>query len=282
MNYRTRLALSLAATTLALAGFVACGGDNGGGGTASDAGADATTDTGTGNVDTGAPDTSTGGNDTGSPDTGAPTEAGGSDTGAGDDGGPGDGGATDGATDSGLAWDGSTALNCTDYCGLVMSTCTGQYAQYQSVGECMNACALLPMGAAGDMAGDTIGCRIYHAELAADAGVNPHCWHAGPYGFGACGTNCDSFCTMATAWCSPMGGFDGGAAPYNSKGMCSAACMMYTVADGGADPGAYNAAGPQTGNTLDCREWHLGAALADHAAQQVHCNHVGQMSPTCM
>ena len=56
-------------------------------------------------------------------------------------------------------------------------------------------------------------------------------------------------------------------------------------ADGGGNfDGGYNAAGPTGGNTLDCREYHLGAALVDHTAahQQLHCNHVGMTSVTCM
>jgi hypothetical protein len=170
------------------------------------------------------------------------------------------------------------ALDCTNYCGFLMATCTGADQQYLNVEECLNACSLLPLGMATDMSGDSIGCRMYHTTLAATQGKNPHCWHAGPFGFGACGANCDNFCLLATQWCTAAGGFEGGTAPYMSLGNCTSAmqCPSFALADGGGDPGAYNAAGPQSGNTLDCREWHLGAALVDHTAQQVHCFHVGQ------
>jgi hypothetical protein len=149
----------------------------------------------------------------------------------------------------------------------------------------MNACALMPTGASGN----TLGCRFTHAGLAASAGVVPHCWHAGPYGYGACGTECEGFCTLATGWCSPDGGFDGGAPPYASLDMCKTACAGFVKiddADGGANfvDGGYSAAGPTGGNTLDCREYHLGAALHGHGAtdQQFHCPHVAATSATCM
>ena len=56
-----------------------------------------------------------------------------------------------------------------------------------------------------------------------------------------------------------------------------------TAADGGVGlDGGYNAQGPAGGNTLDCREYHLGASLAGGAMQQLHCQHPGVNSATCM
>jgi hypothetical protein len=270
---KRRWAVGLCVTTvssLALGGWLGCGSSGSSGPTP-----DASTGDAPGGDSGAGPDTSPG-------DTGVGTDTsvieGGGDTGTPGDTGAGDTGAADAGADTGLAWDGSTALNCTDYCGLVMSTCTGMYAQYQTAQECMNACALLPLGMATDTSGDSIGCRIYHVGLAMDAGLNPHCWHAGPYGFGGCGTNCEAFCTLALGWCSAAGGFEGGTDPYTNAGQCTnpgMGCPSFALADGGAYPGAYSAAGPQSGNTLDCREWHLGKALTDQADQQIHCLHVG-------
>jgi hypothetical protein len=168
-----------------------------------------------------------------------------------------------------------------------MSACTGANAQYVSMDACMHACPFFPVGMAGDTSGNTLGCRATHAGLAAMSGTNPHCWHAGPYGYGACGTECEGFCTLATTWCTPDGGFDGGAPPYASDSACLTACAGFKRiddADGGAVglDGGYNATGPGSGNTLDCREYHLGASLAGGADQQLHCQHPGATSPTCM
>jgi hypothetical protein len=286
MKSTSSIVLCLITGSLAFgASLVGCGDDTG---TTSDAGGgmDATKDTG-GGIDSTANDTGsgndTGGGDTSTGDDTGTSEAGGDDTGAGEAGGeagPTDGG-TDGPTDGGL--DGAIGLDCPSYCALMKANCTGANAQYTADSECLNACAQVPVGMVTDKMGNTLGCHLYHAELAATA-PNPHCWHAGPYGFGVCGANCDDFCLLATTWCSAAGGFDGGPAPYTSVGNCTSACMKFVVADAGADPGAFSAAGPTGGNTLDCREWHLGKALVDQSAtgQQLHCNHVGATSPTCM
>ena len=180
---------------------------------------------------------------------------------------------------------GPAALSCTSYCAAIMSACTGPNAQYGSTDDCMHACPNFPVGMAGDTSGNTLGCRTTHAMLAASA-TNPHCWHAGPYGYGACGDECAGFCTLATTWCTPAGGFDGGAPPYASESACLTSCAGYKqidAADGGLGlDGGYNAQGPAGGNTLDCREYHLGASLAGGAMQQLHCNHPGVTSVTCM
>jgi hypothetical protein len=179
---------------------------------------------------------------------------------------------------------GQAAPNCTTYCSAVMSECTGANAQYGSTDACVNACANIPLGTAADTTGNTVGCRTYHARLAATA-PNPHCWHAGPYGYGMCGDECESFCLLATTWCTPADGFDGGAPPYASDTACMTSCAGYTQIDSpdagvGLD-GGYNAQGPAGGNTLDCREYHLGASFAGGALQQLHCQHPGANSPTC-
>jgi hypothetical protein len=176
------------------------------------------------------------------------------------------------------------AVSCMAYCTAVMNTCKGFYQQYLDMGECMTACALLPLGTATDPTGNTISCRTTHAGYATGTNVVPHCWHAGPYGYGACGDECTSFCMLATKFCSPDGGFDGGPAAYSSVSDCMTSCAGYPRIDDvdgggvvGVD-GGYNAAGPTSGNTLDCREWHLDNALdmpGSNAGQNLHCKHVG-------
>jgi hypothetical protein len=198
-------------------------------------------------------------------------------------------GGTDSATDAGDG--GGIAQTCAAYCAAIAATCTGPTAQYIAdsdggMSECMTACGLFPAGMASDTSGDTLGCRIYHTQLAMTT-KDPHCWHAGPFGFGACGGTCANFCALATTYCSPSGGFDGGAPPYGDAGDCTTSCMGYTGIDGTGDAGTifidggFNSAAPTSGNTRDCREWHLSKALTSPANQQVHCNHVGAVSSTC-
>src|SRR5258708_3074039 len=141
----------------------------------------------------------------------------------------GEGGTGDGGAEGGEGG----AVSCATYCAGVTATCTGANAQYAAgdaaVAECMNACAQLPLGMASDTSGNTIGCRTYHTMLAATT-PNPHCWHAGPYGYGACGTEGAGFCAIAGGWCSADGGFEG-AAPFDSGASCATACAAVPKID---------------------------------------------------
>jgi hypothetical protein len=264
-----------AVLALLSAGGLACGGstldttnpdggaEDGGGG-----GADSTVDGG-GILDTGSLDTDL--SEIASPEAGSPDAV--QDTGV-----------TDSTGDAGT-------VSCSTYCAAVMAACTGANAQYKDNASCLNACQYLQPGTEADTSGNTVGCRITHASLAM-ATPNPHCWHAGPFGYGGCGQPCEGFCDIAAGFCSPTGGFDGAAPPYNSQGDCILHCAGYAMVDTptnlvsppgmvGVD-GGYSANGPDTGDTLDCREYYLGSALQGGTAQQLHCNQLGPTSLTCM
>ena len=192
------------------------------------------------------------------------------------------GGSSSGSS-GGDAGDAGATADCAGYCAIMMSACTGANAQYQTLAECLTACPYIPAGDAST--GNTFACHFTHANLAITL-PNPHCWHAGPYGYGVCGDNCGDFCTIAASYCTPDGGFaaDSGTPPYTSESACATTCAGFTPVSDAGTPGAeggFYALGPGTGNTLDCREYHLGNALTTSANQQVHCNHVGMVSPVC-
>ncbi len=94
-------------------------------------------------------------------------------------------------TDSGPTPDGGPVPTgpCTDLCNELATNCTGANAQYASTDECMAYCtgAGWPEGTAGEMAGNTISCRIYHGGAPAMMDPATHCPHAGPSGAGVCG-----------------------------------------------------------------------------------------------
>jgi hypothetical protein len=204
--------------------------------------APADTDSGTTPVDGGG----------GGADSGGGTE----DAGGGGDDAGGGGDDAGGDTDGGM----TVTLDCATYCGRIMTACTAGNAQYASMDNCMDTCAAFPEGAISDTGGNTLGCRIYHAGAAADD-ADMHCSHAGPLGDGACGGDCESFCTIAVDLCP---------AAYASMGMCMGACDGYT-------PGDYSTAST-SGDTLACRMYHLTAASTDPVP---HCTHIGSTSPTC-
>ena len=162
-----------------------------------------------------------------------------------------------GGSDSGVA-----ALDCTTYCGRVMTNCTGANQQYAAMDTCMASCPHFPAGAIADTSGNTLGCRIYHAGNAA---MDPatHCLHAGPAGGGHCGMPCEGFCSLVVAEC---------ATEYPTAGDCATQCAGYA-----ADP-AY-AFSVSTGNNLSCRIHHATNASTDPTT---HCPHTGSASPVCI
>src|SRR5262245_24659591 len=74
-------------------------------------------------------------------------------------------------------------VTCAEYCTAIQANCTDVNRQYNSPQRCLNSCATWNLGSDTDMSGNTLGCRMNHAELAAG---NPglHCRHAGPGGDG--------------------------------------------------------------------------------------------------
>jgi hypothetical protein len=84
---------------------------------------------------------------------------------------------------------GGPASACTRYCTAVTSACSGANAQYDDMADCLAFCGRsnIPVGREGDMAGNTLECRIYHAGVAVMAPA-VHCPHAGPSGGDVCGT----------------------------------------------------------------------------------------------
>ena len=233
--------------------------DNGGSSTV-----DAAADTGgaDGGADAKAGDTKTGGDAGG--DTGTATDTGGADGTTPDA--AGDAGGTDAAMDAGNDTGGDVPPvepNCADYCSAVQAACTGAWAQYPSIEECLDYCgavAFLPPGEAGDTDGNTIGCRTYHATVAAQPGMaEAHCPHAGPTGGDVCGTWCDNYCHLAQKNCT------GGDALYADDAACMTACEAFP-ADG--------AIGATDGDSVQCRLYHLGVAgSSPPASAATHCPH---------
>jgi hypothetical protein len=104
------------------------------------------------------------------------------------------GGGTDagpGGTDAGPGTDGGGGGmgTCDSYCDVITANCSGDNAIYLDRAQCVAFCNDIawPQGDVGDMDGNTLECRIYHAGVAADDPVF-HCPHAGPTGREVCGT----------------------------------------------------------------------------------------------
>jgi len=163
-----------------------------------------------------------------------------------------------------LAFDVIGPAECDAYCTAVAANCSGAEAQYGSTATCLAACAAFPQGTLGDMSGNSLECRAYHAGAAA-SDATTHCVHAGPGGAGVCGANCDGYCQIVLDSCT---GVD---QVYATLGDCTTACAGFT------DTEKYDAS-DMGGDTLACRLYHATAASTDPVT---HCGHTQPVSATC-
>lgn len=157
---------------------------------------------------------------------------------------------------------GGTTPTCAAYCTKVQMNCTagsgdaGGHEQYTSATACNAYCTTAagwPAGTSADTSGNTLGCRLYHAGAAA-SDPSTHCPHAGPTGGNVCGTWCDNYCQLMAKNCT------GSNAVYDAA-TCMTKCATIPTTGNVNDT---------SGNSVQCRIYHLGAAAADPAT---HCQH---------
>jgi len=175
------------------------------------------------------------------------------------------------------AYDGVTpeipAPSCVKYCDLVMETCKDEHAQYASSSECLEFCSRLPSGDAGNLESNSLACRQYYADSPARTNAGNYCLAAGPFGGGICGDRCTAFCALTLGACSPTSP----GAPFGSYPDCQTACAAFPYKDGGLDGGGETPDGPATGDTLNCRLFHVRSAIHDGTG----CSNVGADSGAC-
>ena len=154
--------------------------------------------------------------------------------------------------------------SCEDYCNIEMVACDGNLAQYESMEQCLTTCGALDPGRNDDTAGNTVGCRRYHAY---NSSVSPsgHCFHSGPTGDGHCGDHgriadghtgpCESYCALLPQACQAE--FD---SEFGTAEKCMEACVELPEAD--YDSG-YTIAKAAESTGLHCRVLHTVQALTD-------------------
>jgi len=162
---------------------------------------------------------------------------------------------TEATTDTTTAGDG---LDCETYCQDYASAC-GDFSEYAGSNEvCLKQCSQWPEGSLKDVEGDTLGCRLYHARVAGMTDAAVHCPHAGPSGAGVCvdlaAPKCADYCGTYLKNCT------GDLNVYKDEQDCLDRCA-------GWYPGTKD---DTVGDTVGCRQYHAGAALAD---APLHCPH---------
>jgi hypothetical protein len=161
-----------------------------------------------------------------------------------------------------LVVDETQELSCELYCETTAANCAGDFQQYESPATCMAMCEQLELGTLEDKSGDTVGCRLHNAELAASTGeLADHCPLAGPASGGACGDRCESFCAVFTASCAGL------SAVATDLETCRAFCSS------SRDNPSWTPLDDQLrdhDDSIQCRLWHLANATL---APDVHCAH---------
>lgn len=154
-------------------------------------------------------------------------------------------------------------LNCTTFCQTVQRACggEGEFAVYDSELTCQSQCAAFALGTLADDVGNTVGCRYTHARVAlafpGERAVS--CRAAGPGGDGICGANCQGYCSLMMATCDD----------FTSRDECLLACAELD------DIGGFSLDDIQ-GNSVQCRLYHLGAAVI---SPTLHCRHAAGAYP---
>jgi hypothetical protein len=156
--------------------------------------------------------------------------------------------------------DQGTTLSCTTYCAAVQAACTGDFAQYPTTEACETLCtgSGIAAGTPLDTNTNTLGCRTYHAGVAAagdDEAKGTHCPHAGLLGGDMCGGLVENFCAIDLHVCT------GEDAAYPSADDCETTAATWD----------FGTPGEMSGNTFSCRAYHLGAAIL--AGAGTHCPH---------
>ena len=166
---------------------------------------------------------------------------------------------TDGSSSTGDVTGDPVDLTCENYCSLYATACK-DFSEYANDEECLAQCAQWPVGQPNETAGDSLGCRTYHVEVAGMADAKLHCPHAGPTGDGVCvsadAPTCDDYCTTYFANCKAKLNL------YTDMADCTDQCSEWY-------PGIKDAT---AGDSVGCREYHAGVAIGD---PDTHCPHAG-------
>lgn len=173
-----------------------------------------------------------------------------------------EGSAVDGFPESSATTDGgSGGLSCAQYCTTVEANCVDNFRQYNSHAECMAFCAHWPEGQPGDKNTATLACRTYWAGNPSRTDPTTACFAAGPFGGNVCGDRCQTFCDTVLSACRA----DEGHAAFPSQPACADACEGFSYRDASIEGGGEAPTGPEAGDTLNCRLFHLREAVTSPA-----------------
>lgn len=177
-----------------------------------------------------------------------------------------------GADDRRSGADAGASETCTEYCGNITTTCTGDDRQYQGTEHCYPFCAQLE-----ERGGEPFACRIAALQDSGDAA----CSSAGPLGVGplVCEEDpCELYCDLMSAVCPDTSLEAGQAGP---TGADRRACLEICEDVPKSEEYAVPAMALLMGGDLNCRIQHINVALAfpPSRSRTDHCLHAAGQGP---
>lgn len=164
---------------------------------------------------------------------------------------------------------------CDEYCSRVGQACTEEDGaqQYETPEACDAICRRgMELGAPGDSRerNDTAYCRYENALTAGTFGeIDFDCAAAGFGANGACGAPCEVYCDALAGVCGDEPVVEDMEIVHDHA-ACIAACEALPRTE---DPFDFEVA---SGNTLECRLWHIQAAFG---LSSTHCPHAVGAAP---
>lgn len=170
-------------------------------------------------------------------------------------------------------------IDCARYCNDMMTTCTGADQQYADEPTCERFCSSMDMGEGGVASGDNVACRDISVSNGKDE-PDPTAKHQDCVGGGPSTTcfaapitpdqaQCASFCKLDLALCGTQ------RTGYSDVNACMTACATWGKSFDGQLLDS-------TGNTLQCRTYHLELSQTGNANDlETHCPHTGAVSVRC-
>jgi hypothetical protein len=149
---------------------------------------------------------------------------------------------------------------CDNYCAYSAQFCPGTF---EDNSVCLNYCYQVPEGAWNDTAANTRGCRMYHTVAAYLTQLPIHCKHAAPSGENYCGSWCEVYCQLALSNCVNANQL------FENETQCMTACALFN------DKGRATDA---SGDSVQCRIYHLGVAGTSVNNANEHCPHANVTS----
>ena len=165
----------------------------------------------------------------------------------------------------------STEISCARYCTDIATVCKGDNAQFADAPTCSRFCAQMTPGTLAVSSEDSVACRLTNVSNAKEPGAeHDSCIFSGVATNCTAGNGdpqCESFCKLDRALCGDLA--------YKSQLECTTACAAWTKVFAGPTIGS-------TGDTLQCRVYHLQLSQTGNAADRItHCPHTLPISARC-